>query len=1166
MAGPSPTPLPRLPSFSGGRYEAERVLSDEPLRRVYLAVDTRLGRRVAATTFDTRSYDAVSLARARRRVQAAARVGEHPNIVGIFDLEEQDGSVTIVTQFMPRGTVAELLARSTGGRLRRGDALRIAGQVAAALEHAHSCGMPHGALGTRRVWLAEDGSIKVGGFGAPGGAPEPADDIRALGALLSEMAGDGDAQVAAVADRLRADDPPDAAGARAALAEAATAAAPQPGSEQGARRAAPRPDRGTPRETRPLELLDAAFVGRARETAALRDAWAAASAGNGHLILVIGEPGIGKTRVLEDLDAHVRLEGAHVAWGRCYEGEGAPAFWPWIQVIRSYARACDPAALAEQMGDGAADIAQIVAEVRERIPGLTAPPSLEPQQARLRLFGAISGLLKAAAAREPLLVVLDDLHWADEPSLLMLRALSRELAGTRLLVAVSSRDDEAHSRPVLAQTLAALGRRAESRSVAMGGLDTAEVRAIVATLTEGCLRRDEERALAEELQGLADGNPYFVHETLRHLLETGRLVRRDDRWISVPGSVAALGVPDSVRELITRRLERLSGDGSRALVAASVIGREFELDVLEAVSGLGHDRLLEALAEASDARLAVAVRPGRRWTFAHALVRETLHDGLAGLRRARLHRRAGEALETLRSARAERHLAELAHHYREAGDAAKASAYAARAGAHAASLLAHEEAAEHYGHALRALDEVPDADDLRRCELLLALGEAQSRAGSSAPARDTFRDAAALARAGGDGERLARAALGWASGLGGFAYSSTSDGALIALLEEALEALGPEDSVERVQLLSRLAIELYYKPVAERRDSLTRDAVAMSRRLDDPRAQLVAQYGRHWALYGPDGLDERSAAGIELVRLADDVGDREMAFRGHHCLLATMLELGWTEAADHNLGACQQIAAELRQPLYTWHCETFRALRTLMDGKLEEGERVALEALRLGQRCHAEMAAVFCGTQLILVRTFQARLDELEPIVRQMSERYPDSSFGPALAFIHSELGEDGEARELFEGLAADGFAELRHDGNWLSSMGLLCNVANHLGDTERAALLYDALEPFDGRIIIGCAGSVTQGPVATYLGITARTLGRHDAAVAHLSDGVAQAQDVGVPFAVWARRELGQALLARDAPGDRERGEQELRGALADARRLGLVRETERNPLDSRG
>jgi hypothetical protein len=1159
MPEPVPDPPPRPLTFAGGRYETERVLSEQPQRRVYLAVDTRLGRRVAITTFDTRGYDAVSLARARRRVQSAARIGEHPNIVGMFDLEETDGSVAIVSQYLPRGTVAELLARTTGGVLRRGDALRIAGQVATALEHAHEQGVAHGALTARRVWVADDGSVKVGGFGAPGGAPEPADDIRALGALLGELAGDGDPAVAELVQRLRDEDPPDAAAARAALAELAAAKARDEtaNGEQAAGTAARPAPEGAP-ETGPLDLLESAFVGRARETAALRDAWTAARSGSGHLVLVFGEPGIGKTRLLQDLDAHVQLEGALVAWGRCYEGEGAPAFWPWIQIIRSYARDRDAAVLAEQMGDGAADIAQIVSEVRERIPGLTVASPHEPQQARLRLFGAITALLKAAASEQPLLVILDDLHWADEPSLLMLRTLSRELAGTRLLVVATSRDDEAHGRPVLAQTLAALGRRAESRSVAMGGLDVAEVRGIVATLTKGRLRQDEERGLAEELTAIADGNPYFVHETLRHLLETGRLVLREDRWIWVPGSVGTLGVPDSVRDLITRRLERLSGDGNRALVAASVIGREFELDLLEAVSGLGHERLLDALAEASDARLAVAVRPGRRWTFAHALVRETLHDGLAGLRRARLHRRAGEALETLRAARAE-HLAELAHHFREAGDTAKATDYSAQAGAHAAGMLAYEEAAEHYARALRAVDEAQVPDQGRRCELLLALGEAQSRAGLSDAARETFGSAAGLARAGGSADRLARAALGWGAGLGGFAYSSTSDSALIALIEEALEALGPEDSVVRVQLLSRLAIELYYKPAAERRDALTNDAVAMSRRLGDPRAQLLAQYGRHWALYGPDGLDERSAAGIELVRLAAEVGDREMAFRGHHCLLATMLELGWTEAADHNLGACEQIAIELRQPLYTWHCETFRALRLLMDGKLDEGEQAALAALRLGQRCHADMAAVFCGTQLILVRTFQGRLEEIEPIVSQMSERYPESSFGPALAFIHSETGAAEPARALFDTLAAAGFAEVRRDGNWLSSMALLCNVASFLRDAERAALLYDALAPYDGRIVIGCAGSVTQGPVATYLGITAATAGRIDQAVAHLSDGVAQAQDVGVPFAVWARRELGHALVARDGPGDRERGEQELRGALDEARRLGLVREVAR-------
>jgi DNA-binding NarL/FixJ family response regulator len=555
------------------------------------------------------------------------------------------------------------------------------------------------------------------------------------------------------------------------------------------------------------------FVGRETELAALAVDLDAAAGGRGGVVLLAGEPGIGKTRLAEELAAQATAQGALVLWGRCWEGEGAPAFWPWVQIVRAYVEAADPTVLRQDMGAGAADIAQVVPVVHERLPDLPPPP-VEPEAARFRLFDSLAGFLRAAAARRPLLVVLDDLHWADAPSLALLRFLGRELEGAGLLVVGIYRHTEVDRGHPLLATLADL-TRGRGRRLMLSGLDEREVASFVA-LVAGVEPSPE---LASAVHRQTDGNPFFVTEVVRLLASQGRLNHAE---ADLP--VLAAGLPEGVRAVVAERLGRLSDGCQGVLEVAAVLGRDFQLPALEPATGLNPARLLELLEEAEAARVVAAVPGGLgRWRFAHALVREVLYEGLPAARRIRLHEQVGEALEALYVADPGPHLAELAHHFVAAAPggqemAGRAVWVATAAGWRALELLAWEKAADLFEHALAALELAERPDQHQRCQLLLALGEARMAAGDVAAARVAYQQAGEVARRIGAAELLARAALGlgveFTSGIvdpakvglleeAATARSGIVDPVEVGLLQEALVALGATDSRLRARGLRR---------------------------------------------------------------------------------------------------------------------------------------------------------------------------------------------------------------------------------------------------------------------------------------------------------------------------------------------------------------------------
>ena len=598
------------------------------------------------------------------------------------------------------------------------------------------------------------------------------------------------------------------------------------------------------------------FVGRESEVAELLAGLEDAFAGRGRLFLIAGEPGIGKSRLTEELTAEARRRGALVLVGRCWEAGGAPAYWPWVQALRAYIGAVEQAALKAQLGAGGPDLLQLLPELGGLVSGTPAPDAFASEGARFRLFDAMAVFLRNAAVARPLVLVLDDLHAADEPSLLLLRFLARELGASRLLVAAAYRDVDPELRDPLTTALAELGRERVTRTLSLGGLDAPDIASFIELTTD----RTAAPGLATTLYTETAGNPLFVGEIVRLLAAEGRL---DD------ASAARLSVPENVRGVIGRRLDRLSDGCASLLGFASVFGREFDLDALARLGGFEQTELLELLDEAVQARV-VSELPGAqgRMRFAHALIRDTVYEGLGRARRAQLHRQAGEAVEALHAGDRDSQLTELAYHFSQAapvGDVQKAVDYCRLAGDRAIRLLAYEEAVRLFRMAL-ALTRAADAT---RCEVLLAIGDAQARSGDAPASKQTFQEAAELAGSLGLSEQLGRAALGY----GGRIIWDVSRDAdyLESVIERALAALPDEDNALRVKLLARLACGPLRGTSAgrERKDAVSR---ASARDGAPPRGARDAVLRDHRLHREPPlaGLHARAARACRRVARACD--------------------------------------------------------------------------------------------------------------------------------------------------------------------------------------------------------------------------------------------------------------------------------------------------------
>jgi tetratricopeptide (TPR) repeat protein len=899
------------------------------------------------------------------------------------------------------------------------------------------------------------------------------------------------------------------------------------------------------------------FVGRAHELGELRAGLAAVISGRGQLFMLTGEPGIGKTRLADELGTYARTLGVSVFWGRCREGEGAPAFLPWVEVIRTCLEWCDDAGHDVDLGPGGAAIAPLIPEVRDRYPGLASPPTLEPAQARFRLFDAVASFLRNVARHAPLVLVLDDLHFGDESSILLLRFVARELRHTAILLIGAYRDVEVGREHPLTETLGALAR--ENHSVTLRGLATDEIAQFMERAT-GVPPADRLLAVVCEK---TEGNPFFVSEIVR-------LLEAEGAFTGSMGSPPS-GVPEKVRDAVQRRLQRLARPCQQVLTDAAVIGRVFGLDLLERVT-INHpevtgtaDRLhwprhlRDVLAEAVDQGIIAQVpRKLGRYRFAHALVNETLHAGLSASECAGAHRRVGEALEQLYESNLDPHLAELAHHFTEAarggGDARRAARYAQRAAERATAQLAYEEAALWNQRALRVAESESPPDESLRCGLLVALGEtlmrrdeAQFRGDGTGEAQATLRRAAALARRQGASELFARAALAFGGTIVGTRFG-VFDPELVQLLEDALRMLGDAASALRAKVLARLATALYWSNARERRDTLTRTSVEIARRLDDPVTLAYALNHRRAGLWGPGTLRERFAAADEIVRIAQITGDREMEMTGRIWRIVDLMEMADMPRVSSEFEQFWRLARELAVPQWVWWATTFRALRAQLDGRLTDAEGLIAEATTLGYAAESPDAVQALGSLMHTLRKEQGRIEELEPILRSFVEQYPTiPGWRTALADLYSAVGREAEARVEFEHLAAHGFTDLPEDQNWMPALACLAEACAFLGDAPRAAALYHLLLPYaDQAIVVGTANTWL-GSASRYLGLLASTMADWEGAARHFESALEMNRRMNArPLVAHTQCDYARMLLARSV-------EREVSPANADTGRRAL-------------
>jgi DNA-binding SARP family transcriptional activator len=875
------------------------------------------------------------------------------------------------------------------------------------------------------------------------------------------------------------------------------------------------------------------FVGRDRELAELLAGLEGALSGRGCLFLISGEPGIGKSRLVDELANRAALRGAQLLVGRSWEAGGAPAFWPWVQALRTLVRERDLEGLRSELGAGAPDLAQLLPELRELLPGLPAPPSLDSEGARFRLFDAVASFLRATAETQPLLLVLDDLHAADEPSLLLLQFVARELPSSSLLVVGAYRDVDPTLADPLAAALTELAREPVTRRLVLGGLAEGDVARFIEETTE----RAPTAELVDAVFGESEGNPLFVGEIVRLLEAEGRL--------NEPS--LELAIPRSVKDVIGRRLRRLSGACNRIMVFASVLGREFDLDALARVSELDHESLRELLDEAVSERVVSDV-PGAaaRKRFAHVLIRDTLYDGIKPTLRTELHHQVVEALEKLYGEEPGPHLAELAHHAVSARNFDKGLSYAQRAGDRALALLAYEEAARLYGLALHVLDLGKLEDAGTRCEVLLGLGEAQARKGDGA-ASTTFLEAAQLARSAGFREQLARAALGYG---GRFVWMiSGRDENTVPLLEDALRGLGEEDSALRARVLARLAGALRDQPAPERRAALSAEAVEIARRLGDFSTLAYVLDGRHSAIWGADNLEERLRIVDEIVRLAGEIGDREREIQGRFYRAFALLELGDAQATSAELRAMDRLADALRQPAQQWYVAILRTILALFEGRFEEARALILNALDLADRSRR----IFTRRQTYFVHREKGRLEEVVDETERAVEELPTVALLRFLvADLYCRLGRKKEAQAILDRFAETDFY-IWVDNDKLAGWCLLAEVCSALDDSTHASRLYELLLPHARRNAVShpvCAF----GSVSRYLGLLASTLGCFEDAEHHFAAALEMNERMGArPWVAHTGHDYARVLLARGAEGDEAKALELLGAALATARELGM-------------
>ncbi|TML85589.1 MAG: hypothetical protein E6G06_21925, partial [Actinobacteria bacterium] len=798
-----------------------------------------------------------------------------------------------------------------------------------------------------------------------------------------------------------------------------------------------------------LQTAPLAFVGRTEERSRLEAALRLSEAGSCRLFLLSGEPGVGKT-TLAALGARSAYErGAQVLYGRSDSGLGLP-YQPWVEIVTHLLEHL-PEPLLERLRPDAALLARLA-------PGPAGRFGEVPDSTtELLKNGLPASILDVIDSR------VEQLGDGPRRALVYASVIGREF--DLVLLAGTLRDTESAAESSLAELIVASHRDELLERVSLQGLSLDEVAQLMED-TAGQALPDLGVELARLLQEETQGNPFFVGEMLRHLVETGSLVRDPEgRWAATTEFLEN-GLPASILDVIDSRVEQLGDGPRRALVYASVIGREFDLVLLAKAMDAEEDEVLDTLERAMRSALVSEVRRGR-FSFVHALVGHALYESLSTTRRARLHRVVAESMEDVFGAQLLERVAEIALHWARADsaeDSGKAIEYARLAGERALAQLAPDEALRWFRQALDVAEREP-ADPIVQCALLVGLGDAQRQVGD-VNHRETLLAAATTAEKLGADDLLVRAAL--ANNRGWHSRTGAADRERIRVLEAALAAT-KEPGALRARLLGLLAVELTSAgdDVAERRLALADEAVQTGRAAGDSVTLAWTLDTAIFATWVPERLADRVAWSEELVRLAVDIGDPLLEYWATARRTVTALEMCDRDTYDEYRERQLDLAHRLALPGVEWHAATVEVATAFLDGDLGEADRRASGALELGLTSGQPDAISYYGAQLVTIRAVQGRLGELEDLVRQQVETNPGiPAFRGALARLCTQAGRLDEAVEVLAGDIADGFTSFPRDVMRLTNLTGCAETIAMARHRPAAAVLYELLLPWADRFI----------------------------------------------------------------------------------------------------
>ncbi|HEX5615061.1 MAG TPA: AAA family ATPase [Acidimicrobiia bacterium] len=861
------------------------------------------------------------------------------------------------------------------------------------------------------------------------------------------------------------------------------------------------------------------FCGRAATLDALTARWKQTlHSGAKSCVLIAGEPGMGKTRLASEFAQRVHVDGTVVLFGRCDEELGIP-YQPFVEALTHHAGHLD-AEHVDSLGTRPAELTRLVPDLATRF-GLVGEriDSGDAEVDQYRLFEAVDAWLAAAAGSGGLVLVVDDIHWAARPTLLLLRHVLRSQLQGRMLIVATYRDTDLDRTHPLADVLADLRRVPEVERIALDGISLTGVEDMMEAVNQAALDGPA-RELAAAVHAETEGNPFFVGELFRHLAESGALVHDGEVW-RLAVDLSEMSLPDGIREVVGRRLSRLSESANAVLSWAAVIGRELRLDLLAAVAG-DHEQVLDAIDAAVDARLVDETGVGR-WRFSHALVRATLLAELRTTRRVRMHLAVGQAYEALLPS----DVVALAQHFSEAatlGVGDKAVGYLVHAGDDALANLAFDDAADLFR---RALDVIEDVDlDAPELAADAAIGLAIANRWRGIDSRADVARALDLATVIDDGARMARVLLETSRGFVSEVF--VVDEVLVGQLEHCLEHLGDGASIERVRIMAALAQELAYSGDLPRQLALSEAAVTMARALGDAGALHEALSARGNVAQNVDHLGELPAINDELVRNSVHIGTAIVRAQvGASCI-------GWGAWVGHpqpflEAFAAYAAAGDALPPQYRWISLAQRVGYELRFGTLANAEAMAGEMLERATAT-GELDAVTWYLNVMGFTYRQAgRLDEaLDLFTPHMADESPVALVVAAVVtMLLCEADRPEEARPVAERCFPWG-RDHRRDQSFLPNMGTLAISAVELGDLDNAAWLLDRLTPLTAYWS-AWSGQAPIAPVSTLVGRLRAALGDFDGAEDAFGEALVHCRSTDARFFV-AEALLYQGIARRDA------------------------------------